>query len=534
VERTQVSLSTQTKSKLKAFEFSAPGGTGKSPTATNNHAERENNGFSQEKNEGEVVVGSENTSLQLPSTQNSVTKQLTKDCPRTPAGRLPLADLIGTNGEDVSHRDVAQEVSPERVFWKHITPESVAQLNTLNTPGPFVRRAKRARSSSPSSSPHAMPDPKSDRQALQKILRTPQADPAIELWNRYSMNTGGGSTAKVTPDFARLLINGSSPHPPGIGASPGSRLRRSLSCGIEWPTSKVKRRRTGEPEADSGGDVFFAPTVSIQESPGKSKLSRVSLLVDKLQESLSHPTRGTDRNVLSSSSSLPGQGDLPTIDRSSPLQKANRDAREGNSIDVLCAKENLLLKTNAAPSPRASMLGDGSSEFGDFDDADIDMDMLNAVESAAVMTTGPTCQSGVGGEASRNDVAHGHPLAGVHSVTEMEGVWKEVCFPAGDATVNGDMNLEGFGEFDTDEDIFAADLEDIVSKYDMQCQPSAREVAGVETPLQPMAQVNEPHGDVSGDEFGDLDDADFEELLTSGGPKEKGPGQTPVCTRSYR
>ncbi|KAH0562444.1 hypothetical protein GP486_002869 [Trichoglossum hirsutum] len=528
VDEPEVSLSAQTKSKLKAFEFGALGDAGKSPTAASNHAEKENSSSSQGKIEGDVGVGPENASMQLPPTQNSVVKQIARDCPRTPASRLPLADLIGSNSEDVSHRDAAQDVSPERVFWKHITPESRAQLNSLNTPGPFVRRGKRARSSSPLSSPHAASNHKSDRQAFQKILRTPQADPAIELWNRYSMNTANKSAAKVTPDFARLLINGSSPHPPGAGASPGSRLRRSLSCGIEWPTSKVKRRRTAGPEADSGDNIFFAPTDGIQESPRESKLSRVSLLVDKLQESLSHPTKATDQNGPSSSSPLPGRSDLPTLDLSSPLQKANRDTQERVPRDILCAEENLLLNDNAATSPRASILRDGSSEFGDFDDADIDMDMLNAIETAATMTTGPILQSGAGGGPSRKDITHGHPSAGVYSVTEAEDIRKGVSLPAGNATVVCDVNSEGSGEFDdTYEEICAADLEDIAAKYDRQRQSSARGAVSAETPLQLMAQVDEPRVDVSEDEFGGLDDADFEELLASGLPKEKGPNQAP-------
>ncbi|KAH0537641.1 hypothetical protein FGG08_005592 [Glutinoglossum americanum] len=538
VDTPQVPLSTETRSKLKAFEFSAPDHIREPQITADDHTEKENNNFPQEPTGGDIVaVGFENDSLQLPSTQNSAGKQLIRDCPRTPAGRLPLADLIGTNIEDVTHRDVAQEISPERVFWKHITPESAAQLNPLTTPGPFIRRGKRARSSSPASSPHTTSDIKPDRQTLQKILRTPQADPAMELWNRYSMSSINKSTAKVPPDFARLLINGSSPHPPGTGTSPGSGLRRSLSCGIEWPTSKVKRRRTAGLEVDSGDDVFFALAEDIQESPGKSKLSRVSLLVDKLHESLSHPTRMVDQNGPSSSSPLPGNRDIPMFDVSSPLQKANRDNWVRNPGEELCTRENLLSDQDLAPGPQVPALENSSSEFGDFDDADVDMDMLNAVESAAITTTEATLQSRAEGEALRKDAVHELTSIRANGITTTQDAQKGPDESAGGATVNNAMNLGGFDEFDDpDEDIFAADLEDIVAKYDAQRPPSAREATSVEIPPQPMLQMDEPHADVSEDEFGDLDDADFEGLLASdvvacGTPRES---QTPIICRNTK
>ncbi|KAI9782713.1 MAG: Tripartite DNA replication factor [Geoglossum umbratile] len=538
VDIPQVALSTQTKSKLKAFEFIAPSDTRKPPAAGSGHVDKENSNFPHDPTTEDAVEESERGPLQPPSTQESV-KPLTKDCPRTPAPRLPLADLIGTNGEDAPQRDTIQEISPERVFWKHITPGSVPQ--SIATPSHFLQRGKRARSSSPPSSPYAMSELKPERQSLQKNPRTPQADPAMELWNRYSMSTANKSTAKLPPDFTHLLINGSSPHPPGARTSPGSVLRRSLSCGMEWPTSKVKRRRTAGPGADSSDDVFFALAEDTQETPARSKLSRVSLLVDKLQESLSHPTRMTNQNGPSSSSPLPLNGDLPMLDNSSPLRRASGDTWEGRPSVALRLEESLPSERDLTIDQNVRVQENSSSEFGDFDDADIDMDMLNAVESAAVTTAVTAPQRKVEKETSQNDPVHQPALTRADSDAIAKDVRKVLDAQAGGVITNGDMALDGFDEFDgSDEEIFAADLEDIVAMYDTQRPPNPREEAGAQVePMrdvgispQPMARVNEPHVDMSDGEFGELDDVDFEGLLASEPvvtqpPKEKGLSQTP-------
>jgi DNA replication ATP-dependent helicase Dna2 len=539
----QVALSAQTKSKLKAFEFSAPSDIPKSPVAENDHADKENSSFLQDPTMEDGMAEPGKGSLQFPSTQGSV-KPPIKDCPRTPVPRLPLADLIGTSGEDVPQRDVAQEISPERVFWKHITPENAPQ--SITTPSHFLRRGKRARSSSPISSPHAMSELNPNRQSLQKTLRTPQADPAMELWNRYSMNTANKSTAKLSPDFTRLLINGSSPRPPGIRTSPGSTLRRSLSCGMEWPTSKAKRRKTAGLGTDSSDDVFFAPADDIQETPAKSKLSRVSLLVDKLQESLSHPTRMVNNDGRSSSSPLPCNGDPPTSDHSSPLRKARGNVWEGQ-IRVPLPPEEGLSSGEITASQHVQVRENSSSEFGDFDEADIDMDILNATESIAVIVTDTTPQRKAGKETLHSGIAHGSLLDRVSSEATEEDKLGVLDAPISSITINDDMALDGFGEFDgSDEEMFAADLEDIVARYDMQRPPSGEQADAqvertrdVETSPQSMAQTEEPHIGVSEDEFGDLDDADLEGLLASEAvfthtSKEKSPSQTIVCTRSSR
>jgi hypothetical protein len=158
----------------------------------------------------------------------------------------------------------------------------------------------------------------------------------------------------------------------------------------------------------------------------------------------------------------------------------------------------------------------------------VDMDMLNAVESAAVMTAEASHRGGAGGEAHKSN------LAGVSGVAVTEDVQGGLGISVGDVTMDDDTNLDEF-----DEEIFAADLEDIVAKYDMQRPSSTRVAASIETPPQPIVRVNEPHIGVSEDEFGDLDDADFEGLLppetiVSRKSKEKDLSQTFVCTRSYR
>jgi len=175
---------TQTRTKLKAFAFIE----GKpSVDRTEDEADKENSLQQSETPKQTPVkpmrqVYAENTITSLP--------------PSTPATRLPLSDLIGNPEERLPSLNKDTPVE-ENVLWQHNqTPTSSRPAVTP------ARKRKRARSSSPASS---QPEPISvtrepfDVQGLQQSLRTPQADPAADLWNRYaSANDGTDSNNKST------------------------------------------------------------------------------------------------------------------------------------------------------------------------------------------------------------------------------------------------------------------------------------------------------------------------------------------------
>ncbi|KAJ5665956.1 uncharacterized protein N7477_008404 [Penicillium maclennaniae] len=167
-----------------------------------------------------------------------------KECPQTPANRIPLADLI-SNAEDSFDPAPGPEITPvEHVIWEHIPASSNPDASSQT---PANRRKKRRhRSSSPGTPSHSASKKQKepfDLQSIQALFKTPQHDLAAELWNNYvDKNMVEGSEDLPPPRLANLLS--SSPQTPASRTSrDSSGLRRSISCAAEWPTS---RGREGE------------------------------------------------------------------------------------------------------------------------------------------------------------------------------------------------------------------------------------------------------------------------------------------------
>lgn len=152
-------------------------------------------------------------------------------------------------GADAENQD--KNASPdEHLEWHNIHDEVAAAVS------PIVSRRgkKRARSSSPVSSPAVdkRKPPAVNVAKLKQALKSPHADPALDLWNRFAV--GGpeskNPTGAANPVLAHLMVS-SSPRPPKDAKEGGSShgesgLRRAISCGTHWP----KRRRvesTSEP-----------------------------------------------------------------------------------------------------------------------------------------------------------------------------------------------------------------------------------------------------------------------------------------------
>jgi hypothetical protein len=254
--------------------------------------------------------------------------------------RLPLADLIG-NAEDALRRPTPQEESPvEEIGW--IANSSHPDL----TPR---QRRRRPQSSSPVNSSQNDDSDLPDSKLPQSALKTPRADPAAELWTRYATARNPDETPieKRIPSLAHLM-NDSSPRsaPRTPGGSVGG-LRRWASCGLEFPSSRIKRRRVNGIFRDN----------SIPQDPSVAKpLSRVGMLVEKVQESLAH------KDIPSSSSPLPDKGDFPTIHE--PMSDHQRSQ-----------------PTSARSSQQYSYQNDDA----EFDDTDITLDAI-----AEIQETGTT------------------------------------------------------------------------------------------------------------------------------------------------
>ncbi len=365
-----LSISTQSRNKLQTYIFEA--------NPTNSHQGDDKENVNEELSRCVSLVGSQKlhddhwqkSSPQLPQLSSE------KPCPQTPANRIPLADLIG-NTEDAFNCNPKDTTPEDHIYWQHgPTPLSSITSATANS---TRKGKKRARSSSPASSSqnqkwtHFNAQETLDLRTLHESLKTPQNDPALDLWARYTdaSLTKKDADGNALPAFAHLMT--SSPHTPSNTNGKDSGLRRSISCGIEWPVSKAKKRKLNQEAAeDRMKDVFAASKTDII-GPKKSKASRITLLMEKLQE---NPRKVPQIEVSgpSSSSPLPDRIGLSTVPVVSPVSKrfaAQQGYDEATTTEVdRQAMHDMSAQQHDDPGSR-------SSEFGD---EELALDVLEAVE----------------------------------------------------------------------------------------------------------------------------------------------------------
>jgi len=422
----------------------------------------------------------------------------TKECPQTPAPRLALSDLIGIGEEGKLPQPAVQsDVSPEdRIMWQ-LSPNG-SQV----TPKVKGKGQKRKRDiESPSGDVAAQDSPAQRKpgtfnlQDLDTDLRTPSADPATQLWSKYFTNTNSGSAAARPVNPAARLFNGGEASQNGAPDLSPLGLRRSYSCGPDWPGhSRLKKRKTNL-ELGSEASIAEEPTENPKSltganGPGPSRLSRVSRLVDKVKETLGKPS--VLPNLPSSSSPLPERH--PNFElTSSPLGGGRLRARGSPSLG-----RGIALAEGTAPVESSD-----SEDFGEFDEADIDMDMLEKVEEL-VRDSQPQAQAKPIAEGSCNPPALVRQQP-VQPIQEISG-----SFVAADGE-------DEFGDGD-DDDFFTQNLEEMVAKFDTPAAgPTlASKSAGSSQTLDqqsPDAKVRDQADENAKflEEFGEIDFDEWEE-----------------------
>jgi len=487
-----IAASSQSKSKLNVFRYEHRDA---GSIATTPGADKENAPHGPEK-PGEHMIP-----RPQPLSQRSATKDV-RDCPQTPLGRLPLADLLATC-EDTSRGHL--NLTPiERVLWDN-SPLSSNTPNFL----PARKERKRAHSSSPATSSqhetsnHSANNTKAtDLQALQTALKTPKADPADDLWTRYSLNTDTverrSPTAPAGGGFSHLMHSSSPQTPASHIQKDSGGLRRALSC-IEWPTSVAKRRKLFHHSSQRSPTVD--PT-NINGQSERSKMSRVSLLVDKIHEGLAKPAaRHSNYSSSEPARSSPGaeRHDLP----SSPRKEDELPDQE--SQEAIDAVVTVLSQTAVAPRENVSrplilsneeIASPEKGDSSDFDDDDLDLEMMenidtnieterpdmkppleadNAIEESGANQGALAMDAWAGIEEDDNA---GDPHQTAPKISDDD---PDVSFPSDISSSTVKLLPPNNDEFDDDEtDIFAADLEDVCAKYDSQVQhqpPLDRELA---------------------------------------------------------
>ena len=467
-----IAASSQSKSKLRAFQYNE----------SNDHTTHKAAYTEKENRDPEVdaTIRKMEPPLQ-PLSQRSETKDI-RECPQTPVGRLPLTELLAS-GDDTSLQHL--NLTPiERVLWDN-SPVSSQPSDTRR------KGRKRAHSSSPASSSQndtsrhfESTRPRADIQTLQKALKTPKADPADDLWSRYSLNTGfverRSPTAPTSLAFSQL-IHSSSPQTPAshLQNREGNGLRRALSC-IEWPTSAAKRRklqRSGVYQDTNGGLTRIGGGANTNEA---SVMSRLSFLVEKVHDGLTKPQAV---NGYSSSEPVKSSPVARNLNESpNPLsqegQRAMEDVTTVLSQTAVAPTEHTLLPLVLSAEEIADLEKvDGSSDFGD---NDLDLEMLvDPLLKATSTAEGDTADSKESRSQSKEERAvtrtssidciqrpHQPSAAQVYSGGSEK--LSQVSFPS-ELSSSAEAAVPQQDEFDDDEDeVSAADLENVFAQYDTQ------------------------------------------------------------------
>ncbi|KAH9886546.1 hypothetical protein F4778DRAFT_470764 [Xylariomycetidae sp. FL2044] len=315
--------------------------------------------------------------------ESTASLSASKDSITTPVSRLAWQDLIGISE---MKEDEEEDTSPnERIGWDTTEIPKYEMSPVL----PRRRGKKRARSSSPLSSPAVSSKhttPAVNVKQLSRALKSPNPDPAIELWDRFSLSGSMSAAALGAPNPALAqIMASSSPKPPRshAGGSAEGGLRRAISCGANWP----KRRRAERAEAALARE-FLA-----EESPSRSsKSSMVNALLKTVTGEINKSKAvQTREDALRSPSPRKGRPSPVTTASGSPV----RNLQVAKASPTLSTREvpnkvdNVQLESDAA----------GLSDYGDddFDDdtlMELDASIMVSAEDSQALPRPPEIEQG--------------------------------------------------------------------------------------------------------------------------------------------
>lgn len=301
-----------------------------------------------------------------------------------------------------------------------------------------------------------------------------------------------------------------------------SGLRRWASCGVEFPASTKKRRRTQAPIG-----VFKEQTENLADQPssdgnvqvpprGKTNLAE---MLEKMRESMAKPVQRTGSQAPSSSSPLPGV-ERQDVQTDSPLRH-----RGWGNIEDEETSGTLVEDTAAARKEE-----DDEDEFGssrtsgssdDFGNVDFDDDMVDVFRMSGQTATAQQVQ-----------MPHPHEQGQVVSQTVPRAPSDPPVTEAADSD----------DEFGLDEDVFAEDLEHVASLYDARAERTPeKQLFGVnetenrcaenEAPPAPAPSVINLVDDDDDDDFGD--DIDVDEFAAAEVAASQAPATNVCRPRTY-
>ncbi|KAL8672553.1 MAG: hypothetical protein Q9168_002989 [Polycauliona sp. 1 TL-2023] len=496
-----IPASSASRSKLQTFQFHGlPDGSElkhsrRQESYTNREADKENQGPP----DNQKTMASSQLLPSLPPPMSQKSSQH-KECPQTPIGRLPLAELIAGVDDNINQNLNLTPV--ERVLWQHVP----GNTQYVSSPEASASRTgkKRARSSSPTSSSqnetsHHFKNNKQsfDLQTLEKTLKTPQADPAADLWTRYSLKTdsaGDGSPTRNAAVLAELLKSSSPQTPASHLKQKEGRLRRTLSCANEWPTSVSKRRRLNH----IGSQTQALDNCPSVQQRNNTRMSRVNLLVEQIQNGL---LKGQDQ-VLRAKPSI---SSTQSSDRCAPHSSSppsvpeahDEDEQEGEeSQPTLVGDESAdkeLDESDMTSFDAEKSLQDEVVRISDSEDYGTDDDLLDAVDASMAPKQNNERQSSpkiqtfpsLGTTVQPTFTSIPKPKDNMRSIQNMEGLANAATSTSATNTSNVPVTRtaaveDDYGEDDND----AADIEDLFAALDKQ-SPNRKKQSYRMPPQQP-------------------------------------------------
>lgn len=441
-------ISSNTLSKLNAFRYSQNEDESHSPEQSTPHATLEIVNVNREDYISEAFRGVETTPSQskfMPLTQSTESKPV-RDCPRTPANKIPLEDLI-SNTEDAFRFAPMKEVTPQDyVTWKYAPGSSDPSNSTPATWG-----KKRRHSSSPISSPLNCHSKESkepfDMQNFQHLLTTPQNDLAADLWNNYVGKSKVDCEGEAFPPRFTNLFS-SSPQTPTSARRDTSGLRRSVSCNVDWPTSKAKRRKLG---------------ASSRSDEPELRSSKINFLVEKIKESLAKASNAP-MGIPPSSSPLPEGIDVAEGESPSPI-------KGGKLPRAFLTECEDVTEAAVTESPRQSKIPhednvpESSSEF---EDEDLDQELLEFVGST-IDSFAPQPRALQAKESIASE--HGVDPFSIQSPSPNEELTN--------LGVRGtNTRMSGSDEFGDDDDEFPENIDDMLAQCDKSVPSKGERLSG--------------------------------------------------------
>ncbi|OQU96675.1 AAA domain-containing protein [Cladophialophora immunda] len=465
------------------------------------------------------------------SDQNAITNPNSDDCdrqdevpeprvPHTPAVRIPIEDLIA-NTEDAYNCAPPIGTPKDHVLWQTHPDSSDASA----VAGATHRSRKRAHSSSPSSSQQLSAHKDAlNLDTLNKSLRTPNNDPTQDLWNRYTTANGLKKDGKepTLPAYVHLLP--SSPQTPST-TSKDSGLRRTHSCGVEWPTSKAKRRRVETTQHHSRTKELFAASRKEILRRDLSNNTRVGLLLDRIQESLTRKADAAESP--SSSSPLPDRRSQAFV---SPTKPPNR-TRQGSAGPADAAHAPRI-----AHSPETVVPTETLSSF-EFSDDGLDVEAFECVERALeqveakieITQTEPDRKvdwPSTRPSAQYHDKVGTLQLDGFGDQNERQRNENQKPLQSGVAA-----EFDEFDDDDDDDEELMNEMLDLAAQYDSQSQAVAADPQAFAKPTS-ATNPQSKHLETL-DEFEDVFDDD-DELWEDIANATYGKSRTPITSKDHR